>query len=62
MEKRCVNYVGICCVNGSCPQAQEEYYGPKTDCWNCFKYKGCQDCALAGTEECKEVLYNGSEE
>lgn len=65
MDKRCVNYVGLACVNGNCPIAlQNEYPIMETvDCESCWYYKGCSDCALAGTEYCKEEeFYHGSEE
>lgn len=53
MEKRCVNYVGLACVDGTCPAAWDETRHLKeTDCENCFFYRGCVDCALAGTEYC----------
>ena len=62
MEKRCVNYVGLSCVDGSCPAALDEFHSLKADCENCFYYQGCIDCALAGTEHCEEVFYHGTEE
>lgn len=62
MDKQCVNYVGLACVDGSCPAAQDDYCGPKMDCGNCFLNLGCEDCALAGTEHCGEVLYHGGKE
>ena len=64
MDKRCVNYVGLACVDGTCPAAWDETpHLKETDCENCFFYKGCEDCALSGTEHCeKEEFYHGSEE
>lgn len=57
MEKRCKNYVGAACVDGSCPVALIEEYIEycipviKT-CRDCHLYKGCEDCMLLGTEYC----------
>lgn len=55
--KRCKGYVGLACVDGSCPIANMEEYEERcmdviTKCDNCFYYKGCNDCALLGTEYC----------
>ena len=54
MDKRCLNYVGLACVDGSCPMALQYEYPimEPVDCENCWHYKGCSDCALAGTEYC----------
>ena len=54
---RCKRYVGVSCVGGSCPMAlREEYeeYGIPVvkNCNECHCYKGCEDCALEGTEHC----------
>lgn len=63
MEKRCVNYVGLACVDGSCPAALDEFHSLEAaDCENCFYYQGCADCALADTEHCEEVFYHGGKE
>lgn len=56
----CPNYVGISCVNGSCPKANiemyEEYGIPCVhSCKECTYYKGCEDCADYG---CNEALRN----
>ena len=62
MKRRCVNYVGLACVDGSCA-AQDEYRNLKMDdCENCFYYKGCKDCAVSDTKYCKEEFYHGPEE
>lgn len=45
----CKNYVGISCVDGSCP-----YIDIPLDCENCYRYRGCEDCALRDTEYCDE--------
>lgn len=57
----CESYVGAACVDGSCPIANREDYGEYCAvrgidrfgiCKNCWMYKGCDDCALYGTELC----------
>lgn len=57
MEKRCPDYVGIACVDGSCPIANSDEYEERCmdvikKCDDCFCYRGCKDCALAGTKYC----------
>lgn len=44
--KYCTSYIGVSCVNGTCPNAQEyeEYHKP-IPCKECFHYQGCEDCA-----------------
>ena len=54
---RCKDYVWVACVDGSCPKANAEEYAERcmdviSDCDDCFYYKGCEDCALNGTEYC----------
>lgn len=48
--KRCPNYTGVTCVNGSCPNAMaDEYpeYGYEhCSCDYCGYYKGCEDCCF----------------
>lgn len=56
--ERCRDYVGLACVDGSCPMASideyEAYCSPIIDsCEECGLYKGCKDCAIANTEHCK---------
>jgi len=56
--KRCKEYVGVACVDGSCPKANAEEYAERcmdviSDCDDCFYYKGCEDCALRDTEYCE---------
>lgn len=47
-NNRCFNYVGVSCVNGSCPKALAEKYSDYSyvhyNCDNCIHYKGCEDC------------------
>lgn len=55
--KRCGDYVGVACVDGTCPMANMEEYARRcmdvvTNCNECHFYKGCEDCALDGTEYC----------
>lgn len=56
---QCRNYVGVACVNGSCPMALKEKYAEQCiptikDCRDCWLYRGCEDCALCDTEYCSE--------
>lgn len=50
----CGFYVGVTCVNGNCPGALYEECGIPLPlkCSDCFYNKGCEDCALSGTEYC----------
>lgn len=55
--KQCKDYVGVACVDGSCPMALEEEYEERCipvvrSCGECSLYRGCEDCALEGTEYC----------
>ncbi len=57
MAKRCKGYVGVACVDGTCPMAREEEYEEccipvVRSCRECGLYRGCEDCALADTEYC----------
>lgn len=59
-KKRCPGYVGISCVDGSCPVANQDEYEERCisltkSCDDCSMYKGCEDCALEGTEHCKSA-------
>lgn len=57
MKDRCERYVGVTCVNGSCPNAiadkYPEYGYEHFSCYQCVYYKGCEDCALEYTEYCR---------
>lgn len=62
-EERCHSYVGISCVDGSCPIANQEEYEERgiplvKACENCFMYRGCEDCGLYGTEYCQKERAN----
>ena len=66
-RKYCPGYVGAACVNGSCPAAIREEYEERAmptvkHCRNCFMYRGCEDCALYGTEHCEKEADNGKTE
>ena len=57
MKERCRNYVGVACVDGSCPSANREEYEERympviKGCSDCFYYRGCVDCALSDTQYC----------
>ncbi len=48
-EKICSDYVGVSCIDGSCPIANiDEYiergYDVVRDCNDCCYYRGCDDC------------------
>lgn len=54
----CKSYVGVSCVDGSCPIALREEYEEACmpvlyKCEDCWMYKGCEDCALEGTKYCE---------
>ncbi len=56
MENRCKNYVGVACVNGTCPKANVEEYEERCmpvvkSCKYCFYYEGCKDCFFNGRPE-----------
>lgn len=57
MKRRiCPNYVGVTCIDGSCPRANIEKYieydipYPK-NCKECGYYYGCEDCYFYDNEE-----------
>lgn len=55
--KYCKDYVGLACINGTCPKANSEEYEERCipvirNCGECYFYMGCEDCALADTEYC----------
>lgn len=54
--KRCKEYCGVSCIDGTCPKANiEEYvergYDVVTKCDDCSRYKGCEDCYFSGRKE-----------
>ena len=55
----CKSYVGVACIDGSCPIAQRGDHELMSipvlyKCEDCWMYKGCEDCALEGTEMCEK--------
>lgn len=55
----CGAYVGVACVDGSCPTANKDEYIERGmdvvwSCRECSFYKGCVDCALSGTQYCEK--------
>ena len=57
LGKRCRGYVGLACIDGSCPMANAEEYEERgmdvvKSCKDCHYYDGCNDCAFADTEYC----------
>ena len=57
--RRCGSYVGVACVDGTCPMANLEEYEERCmdivrTCDDCSFYKGCEDCALSGTKYCEK--------
>ncbi len=60
-ERYCTRYVGVTCIDGSCPIAlRDEYiergYDIIKSCKECPYYKGCEDSYFHGKEECVEEL------
>lgn len=58
-QRRCKEYVGVACVDGSCPIARMEEYEERgvpivENCQDCIYYKGCVDCDLKDTEYCEK--------
>lgn len=51
---RCLEYTGLACVNGACPNALAKQYPEhgynKCTCEECAYYKGCDDCCHYGIE------------
>lgn len=50
--KICKGYLGLACVDGSCPIANAEEYVERCmdvikKCDDCPFYKGCEDCACS---------------
>ncbi len=46
----CEGYCGFACVDGLCQQIEG------MDCFNCFFYKGCEDCCFVDTDICVEKI------
>lgn len=60
---RCINYVGVTCANGNCPNAladdYPEYGYEHVTCEECAYYKGCTDCVFYGTDICEPINEKG---
>ena len=61
--ERCESYVGVSCVDGSCPMANAEEFMERGydivhNCSECGYYHGCEDCAFNGMSECCEQKYS----
>lgn len=59
-ETRCKSYVGVACIDGSCPVANRDEYEERCiptvkSCDECHRYEGCKDCALEGTDHCLKL-------
>ena len=55
MPKYCVNYVGLRCVDGNCPNALKDDGEPNIKCEDCWYNEQCKDCALANTPLCENI-------
>ena len=61
-SKRCPEYCGVACLDGSCPIAgREEYaergYDTVNNCNECHLYKGCEDCCFeSDVKYCRKAL------
>ena len=56
-EKYCKKYVGVMCVNGTCPitlanEHPEIYGNDNFTCEDCYACKGCEDCMFMSDEGC----------
>ena len=61
--KPCRRYMGVHCIDGSCPKAIPEEYADRgmdviSSCEECFFYRGCEDCAWENTNICFEYKKN----
>ena len=59
----CPDYVGVACVDGTCPAANCEEYAERcmpviSSCRDCSYYKGCEDCAIS--DDCDRMEDNGN--
>ncbi len=56
MSKRCEGYVGVTCVDGSCPNIladdYPEYDYERVSCDECGFNNGCEDCAFYDDDLC----------
>ena len=42
MADYCIDYVGLACVNGTCPKIENYNYS----CDECWLFEGCKDCYM----------------
>lgn len=60
---RCINYVGVTCVNGDCPSALADEYPEcgyeHVTCEECAYYEGCTDCVFYSTDMCEPINEKG---
>ena len=58
-EIRCVNYCGVTCVNGQCPNILAEIYEEieRCTCEDCAYYRGCKDCCFADKNDNCTLTY-----
>lgn len=53
----CNRYVGVACVDGTCPKSNVDEYEERCmpiidKCSDCWYYLGCEDCAWCDTVYC----------
>ena len=59
--KICKNYVGLSCIDGTCPIANADEYEERgmdvvKKCSDCYRYKGCEDCASYDPKYCDSPI------
>lgn len=59
-NKICKSYVGLACIDGTCPMAKQDEYEEHCipvvrSCKECHFYIGCEDCYFQGTEKCEKA-------
>lgn len=50
-KKKCSNYLGARCMDGSCPFDGQGIFRDD-ECYSCEFYGGCEDCVMEGTYDC----------
>ena len=61
-QKICHEYLGVACIDGTCPIANRQEYEERCiptirNCKECFYYEGCEDCYNKGTDYCPKDEY-----
>ena len=56
----CRRYVGVACVNGTCPIANQDIYNEYGipvvwSCEDCQYRRGCKDCCFENTDACPKT-------